>query len=107
MQFTLHCFLKTATFSRQHFVNILARLAFDARLEARPSFEEHLKMILSKLKKTTGFSRKMRNQPPRSALSSIYNAFVLLHLGYGDIIYDEAYNASFHQMRESLNIIPA
>ena len=49
----------------------------------------------------------MRNQPPRSALSSIYNAFVLLHLGYGDIIYDEAYNASFHQMRESLNIIPA
>ena len=49
----------------------------------------------------------MRNQPPRSALSSIYNAFVWLHLGYGDIIYDEAYNASFHQMRESLNIIPA
>lgn len=107
MQFTLHCFLKTATFSRQHFVNILARLAFDARLDAKPSFEEHLKMILSKLKKATGFSRKMRNQPPRSALSSIYNVFVWLHLGYGDIIYDEDYNASFHQMRESLNIIPA
>ena len=55
MQFTLHCFLKTARFSRPHFVNILARLTFDARLDARPTFEEHLKMILSNLKKLQDF----------------------------------------------------
>ena len=30
----------------------------------------------------------------------MYKAFVRPHLGYGDIIYDEAYNEIFHQKPE-------
>ena len=32
----------------------------------------------------------------------MYKAFVRLHLRYGDIIYDEAYNETFHQKLESI-----
>ena len=33
---------------------------------------------------------------------TMYKAFVRLHLRYGDIIYDEAYNETFHQKLESI-----
>ena len=33
---------------------------------------------------------------------TLYKAFVRPHLDYGDIIYDQAHNASFHQKLESL-----
>ena len=35
-------------------------------------------------------------------LITMYNAFVSPHLDYGDMIYDEAYNESFHQKLESI-----
>ena len=38
---------------------------------------------------------------PRSALITIYKAFARLHIDYGDIIYDQAYNMSFHNKLES------
>ena len=31
-----------------------------------------------------------------SRLMTMYKSFVRLHLGYGDIIYDKAYNETFH-----------
>ena len=34
---------------------------------------------------------------PRTALMTMYKTFVRPHLDYGDIIYDEAYNETFHQ----------
>ena len=43
---------------------------------------------------------RILNLLPRSALVIIYKAFVRLHLDYGDTIYDEAYNASFHYYLE-------
>ena len=45
---------------------------------------------------------KLQNILPRSALLTIYNRFVRTHLDYGDIIYDQAFNNSFHQKIESL-----
>ena len=33
---------------------------------------------------------------------TIYKCFVRTHLDYGDIIYDQAFNNSFHQKIESL-----
>ena len=33
---------------------------------------------------------------------TMYKAFVRPHLDYGDIIYDEAYNETFHQKLESI-----
>ena len=71
-------------------------------LDNRLSFADHLKMILNKLNKTIGILRKLHNILPRSALLTIYKSFIRPHLDYGDIIYDQAYNASFHQKLELL-----
>ena len=59
-------------------------------------------MILNKVNKTIRLARKVHNILPRSALLIIYKSFVTPHLDYGDIMYDQAYNASFHQKLELL-----
>ena len=59
-------------------------------------------MILNKVNKTIEFLRKLQNILPRSALLTIYKSFIRPHLDYGDIIYDQAYNTSFHQKIELL-----
>ena len=69
-------------------------------LDNRLSFEDHLKMTLNKVNKTIGLLQKLHNILPRSALLIIYKSFIRPHLDYSDIIYDQAYNASFHQKLE-------
>ena len=71
-------------------------------LDNRLFFEDHLKMISNKVNKTIGLLRKLQNILPRSALLTIYKSFIRPHLDYGGIIYDLAYNASFHQKLELL-----
>ena len=61
--------------------------------------------VQSKTNKTIGLLRKLQNTLPRQALyilSCTYNAFGRPHLDYGDILYDQAYNASFHQKLEKI-----
>ena len=48
----------------------------------------------------------MQNLLLKTALITLYKAFVCTHLNYGDIIYDQAHNASFHQKLESLQYNP-
>ena len=55
-----------------------------------------------KISKTIGLLRKLQNLLPRAALIAIYKAFIRPHLDYGDILYDQAYNMSFHQKLESI-----
>ena len=64
-------------------------------LDNRFSFQDHLKMTLTKVKKAEEIFRKVQNILPRSARLTIYKSFIRPHLDYGDIIYDRAYNASF------------
>ena len=59
-------------------------------------------MILNKVNKTIGLLRKYQNIVPRSALLTIYKRFIRPHLDYSDIIYDQAYSASFNQKLEPL-----
>ena len=66
-------------------------------LDTRLSFEKHLETVLCKINKTIGLIRKLQNLLPRTALITLYKAFVRPHLDYGDIIYDQVHNASFHQ----------
>ena len=54
-------------------------------------------MILNKVNKTIGPIRKLHVQK-----FPIYKSFIRPHLDYGDIIYDQAYIASFHQKLELL-----
>ena len=66
-------------------------------LDTKLDFQEHLKSIFSKVNKTTGLLRKLHHILPRSPLLTIYKSFIRPHLDYGDIIYDQAYDASFHK----------
>ena len=59
-------------------------------------------MVFRKISKTIGLLRKFQNFLPRAALIAIYKAFIRPHLDYGDILYDQAYNMSFHQKLESI-----
>ena len=54
----------------------------------------------NKISETIGLLRKLQNIVPRPAPLTIYKCFIRLHLDYGDIIYDQAYNLSFHQKLE-------
>ena len=59
-------------------------------------------MIYLKIRKTLGLLRKLQNLLPRSALITVCKAFVRPYLDYGDILYDQAYNMSFHLKLESI-----
>ena len=37
---------------------------------------------------------------PREALLTIYKSFIRPHFDYGDVIYDQSYNDSFHAKLE-------
>ena len=57
-------------------------------------------MILNKVNKTIGLLRKLYNILPKSAVLTVYKVFVRPHIDYSNIIYDQAYNANFHQKLE-------
>ena len=71
-------------------------------LDAKLNFEKHLDNIMSTVAKTIRLLRKLQAVLPRPSLVTIYKAFIRPHLDYGDIIYDQAYNDSFHQKLESI-----
>ena len=71
-------------------------------LDASLSFQEHLISVQSKTNKSIGLLRKLQNTLPRQALITIYKAFVRPNLDYDDILYDQTYNASFHQKLEKI-----
>ena len=45
---------------------------------------------------------KLQKTLLRLVLITMYKAFVRPHLDYGNMIYDEAYNETFHQKLESI-----
>ena len=71
-------------------------------MDTKLDFQGHLKSIFNKVNKTIGLLRKLHNTLPRLPLLTIYKSFIRPHLDYGDIIYDQAYNVSFHQKLESI-----
>ena len=71
-------------------------------LDTKLDFSLHLKNVQSKLNKTIGLLRKLQNSLTRTSLITIFKSFIRPHLDYGDIIYDRAYNTSFHQNIESI-----
>ena len=59
-------------------------------------------MVSGEISKTIGLLRKLHNFLPRAALITMYRAFIRPHLDYGDILYEQAYNMSFHQKLGSI-----
>ena len=70
-------------------------------LDVKLTFEKHLKNIFNKTNKTIELLRKLSNSLRRQALITIYKAFVSPHPGYGDVLYDQAFNNSFRAEMES------
>ena len=71
-------------------------------LDTKLDFSLRLKNVQNKVNKTIGLLRKLQDTLPRTSLITIFKSFIRPHLDYGDIIYDRAYNASFHQNIESI-----
>ena len=71
-------------------------------LDSKLTFEDHYKTVLSKTNRAIGLLRKLQNLLPREALITIYKAFVRPHLDYGDVLFDQAFNGSFHEKLESI-----
>ena len=66
-------------------------------LNSKLTFEDHYKTILSKTNRTIGLLHKLKNLLPREALITIYKAFVGSHLDCGDVLFNQAFNASSHK----------
>ena len=66
------------------------------------SFEEYLKTISVKTNKTLYLLRKLQNILPRAALITLYKSFIRSYFHYGDMIYEHAFNSSFHEKLESI-----
>ena len=58
----------------------------DTILDSKLTFENHLNMVTTKINKTIGLLRKLQHLLPRTALITIYKAFVRPQLDYGDIL---------------------
>ena len=71
-------------------------------LDDKLSYEHYLKSVLKKVKKPIGLLRKFQQILPRQSLITIYQSLIRLHLDYGDIVYDRAFNESFHKNFESI-----
>ena len=71
-------------------------------LDDKLSYEHHLKSVLNKVKETIGLLCKFQQILPRQSLITIYKSFIRPHLDYSDIIYDRAFNESFHKNLESI-----
>ena len=94
------------TFNKSTVSQITSQKHLGVILDASLSFDEHLISVQSKTNKTIRLLRKLQNTLSRQALITIYKALVRPHLDYGDIFYDQAYNALFHQKLEIIQMNP-
>ena len=71
-------------------------------LDTKLDFSLHLKDVQNKVNKIIGFFHKLQDTLLRTSLINIFKSFIRPRLDYGNIIYDRAYNTSFHQNIESI-----
>ena len=69
-------------------------------LDDKLNFGEHLKCITKKINKSIGLLCKLEMILPIWSCRTMYKSFIRPHLDYGDIIFDQAYNKSFHDFLE-------
>ena len=71
-------------------------------LDTKLDVSFHLKNAENNINKTKGLIRKLQNPLPKTSLITFFKSFIRPHLDHGDMIYDRAYNTSFHQNIESI-----
>ena len=65
-------------------------------------FGEHLSYITNKVNTCIGLLRKLQKRLRSRLLVNIRKSFIRPHFDYGDVIFDQAYNKSFHENLEFL-----
>ena len=109
-------FLAERLLTKTHIKNIFQKIFFNSipvskadsqkhlglYLDSKLSFDIHIKTILAEVSWTMDLLRKFQQVLPRPSLITIYKAFIRPRLDYGDVIFDEAFNNSFHQRLESI-----
>ena len=70
-------------------------------LDFKLSFNEHFETVFAKNNRGIAILRKLQTVLPREAVLTIYKSFNRPHFDYGDVIYDQSYNDSFHGKLES------
>ena len=99
--------LQKSVYPPLHFNNIAVTQSTTQKhlgmiLDVKLDFQGHLKNIYSKFNKTIRLLHKLNNTLPRLPLLTVYKSFIRPDLDYGDVIYDQAHTASFHQKIESV-----
>ena len=61
-----------------------------------------MKVITTNVNKAIGVLQKLQKTLLRLVLITVYKALVRPHLDYGDMMFDEANNKTFHQKFESI-----
>ena len=61
-----------------------------------------MKVITTKVNQAIGLLQKLQKTLLRLVIITMYKAFVRPYLDYGNMIYDEACNKTFHQKLESI-----
>ena len=64
--------------------------------------KHNLKFVSTKVKKTIALLREFQQSLPRQSLITTYKSFIPPHLNYGNIVYDQAFNESFHKDLECI-----
>ena len=70
-------------------------------LDDKLNFGEHLKYIANKVNKSIGLLSKLQNLLPRRSLVTTHKSFIRAHIDYEGVIFDQAYNKSFHEKLEN------
>ena len=70
-------------------------------LDFKLSFNEYLETVFAKVNGGIAILWKLQTVLPREALLTFYKSFIRPHFDYGDVIYDQLYNDSFHAKLES------
>ena len=65
------------------------------QLDEKLDFNAHIKEKISKTYRGIGIIKKLQSKLPRNVLLTIYKSFIRPHLGYGDIVFDQATNDPF------------
>ena len=60
-------------------------------LDAKLDFKEHVQSMFNRISKTIGLLCEFHKILKRPSIIIIYHSFTSPRLGYGDIIYDQAY----------------
>ena len=71
-------------------------------LDNKLNFSEHLKTIFQRINNPIVLLRKLQTLLPRAPLITIYKLFIRPHLDYADMIYNQTFNMSFQQKRETI-----